>query len=49
MHSKINEHLIADLFLAWGGQTKIIKEVVVMELVPWRPFGELSPFRREMD
>ena len=20
-----------------------------MELVPWRPFGELSPFRKEMD
>ena len=20
-----------------------------MELVPWRPFGEMSPFRREMD
>ena len=20
-----------------------------MELTPWRPFGELSPFRKEMD
>jgi hypothetical protein len=33
--------------ITWGGQIK--KEVVYMELVPWRPFGELSSFRDEMD
>ena len=26
-----------------------MEEVICMELVPWRPFGELSPFRQEMD
>ena len=25
------------------------KEMIYMELVPWRPFGELSSFRGEMD
>ena len=25
------------------------KEVVLMDLVPWRPFGEISSFRKEMD
>jgi HSP20 family protein len=32
--------------IAWGRHTR--KEVI-MELVPWRPFGELGSFRREMD
>jgi hypothetical protein len=35
-------------FSIWGGPRK--KEVIDMDLVPWRPFGgELTPFRREMD
>ena len=35
--------------IARGGQSKIFKEVIVMELVPWRLGGSLGPFRKEMD
>jgi HSP20 family protein len=26
-----------------------MEEVIIMELVPWRPFGEISPLRKEVD
>ena len=25
------------------------EEVVYMQLIPWRPFGQLSPFHKQMD